>query len=357
MGKSIKVLVVDDSALVRQSLVSILGQCKSIEVIGTASDPYVAVKKMRDVVPDVITLDVEMPKMDGLTFLGKIMLQHPIPTVIISSLTVKGTDTAIKALELGAVDVITKPRLHTKEFFEEYKDSLINVIKGAAQARVKRKSSNSLAVVPKYSADAVIGKKKIKSMIKTTQKVVAIGASTGGTDAILQILQELPYDSPGIVVVQHMPEHFTSSFAKRLNELCKINVKEAENNDSIIRGQALIAPGNHHLLIKRSGARYYVSVNDGPPVNRHRPSVDVLFRSAAQYAGANAVGILLTGMGNDGSRGLLEMKEYGSYTIAQDEKTSIVFGMPKEAIKINAAKRVLPLPQIPAAILNSTHKE
>ena len=347
----IKVLVVDDSALVRQSLISVFENSKEIEVIGTASDPYVAVSKIQKELPDVITLDVEMPRMDGLTFLRKIMSQHPIPTIIISSLTEKGTSTAIKALELGAVEVISKPRMHTVEFFEEYKIKITEAVKTAAQAKVRRRGKRDQEISPKYSADAVISKRNLKSMIKTTEKIVAIGASTGGTEAILKILKELPYDSPGIVVVQHMPEEFTRSFAIRLNELCKINVKQAENNDSVIRGRALIAPGNHHLLLRRSGARYYVQINEGPHVNRHRPSVDVLFRSTAQYAGKNSVGILLTGMGADGAIGLHEMREVGAHTVAQDEKTSVVFGMPKEAIKLGAAKQILPLHQVTNSII------
>lgn len=356
MAKSkIKILIVDDSALVRQSLTSLFEKSKEIEVIGTASDPYIAAKKIQKEMPDVITLDVEMPKMDGLTFLSKIMSQQPIPTIIISSLTERGTQTAIRALELGAVEVIAKPRLHAAEFFNEYKDKITTAIKAAAVSRVHRRNKEH-HVAQKFSADAVISKKPVQSMIKTTEKIVAIGASTGGTEAILRILQDLPYDSPGIVVVQHMPEQFTKSFATRLNELCKISVKEAENNDTIIRGRALIAPGNHHLLIRRSGAKYFVQINDGPHVNRHRPSVDVLFRSTAQFAGNNSVGILLTGMGADGAEGLLEMKDAGAQTFAQDEKTSVVFGMPKEAIKLGAAKQVLPLNQMASALLKYSNQ-
>ncbi len=351
----IKVLIVDDSALVRQSLTSIFEKSKEIDVIATASDPYIAARKIQKEMPDVITLDVEMPRMDGLTFLRKIMSQHPIPTIIISSLTDQGTQTAIRALELGAVEVISKPRLHAAEFFNEYKDRITNAIKAASSARVQRRNKDH-HVAQKLSADAVISKRPVKSMLKTTEKIVAIGASTGGTEAILSILKALPYDSPGIVVVQHMPEQFTKSFAKRLDELCKISVKEAENNDTIIRGRALIAPGNHHMLTHRSGARYFVQINDGPLVNRHRPSVDVLFRSTAQYAGNNSVGILLTGMGADGAKGLLEMKDAGAHTIAQDEKTSIVFGMPKEAIKLGAAEQVLPLNQMASALLKYSNQ-
>lgn len=344
----IKVLIVDDSAVVRQTLVSIFSADRQIEVIGTASDPFFAAKKIQKEIPDVITLDVEMPRMDGLTFLKKIMSQHPIPVVIISSLTAKGTETGLKALEYGAVEIITKPQMNTKQFFEESKIKICDVVKAAAIAKIKRKNykSTSIHVEPKYTADAIIPKIASKSMIKTTELVVSVGASTGGTDAIRVFLEALPLDSPGIVIVQHMPENFTRSFANRLDEICRITVKEAENGDSVIRGRALIAPGNHHMLLKRSGARYYVEIKDGPLVNRHRPSVDVLFRSTARYAGKNAIGIIMTGMGDDGARGLLEMSEAGAKTIAQDEKSCVVFGMPHEAIKLNAAKSVLPLDQI-----------
>lgn len=348
MSRNIRVLIVDDSAVVRQTLSQILGSDPSIEVMGTAADPYHAAKKIQKEIPDVITLDVEMPRMDGLTFLKKIMTQHPIPVIIISSLTAKGTETAIKALEYGAVDIITKPQLDTRRFIEESKIKLIDAVKGAAMARVKHKKNiiEPMRVQPKYSADAVLPNVASKSMIKTTEKVISVGASTGGTEALRVFLEALPLDSSGIVIVQHMPEVFTKSFAERLNEICRITVKEAENNDTVIRGRALIAPGNKHTLLKRSGARYYVEVKDGPLVNRHRPSVDVLFRSTARYAGSNAVGIIMTGMGDDGAKGLREMKEAGAYTIAQDEKTSVVFGMPNEAIKLGAADKVLALEQI-----------
>jgi len=346
----IKVLVVDDSAVVRQSLTAILEEDPKIEVIGTASDPYMAVKKMQERAPDVITLDVEMPRMDGLTFLKKIMSQHPLPVIIISSLTSTGTQSGIKALEYGAVDIITKPQLDVKGFIEEEKRRIQDAVKAAGQAVVRRKIFTEHTVQPKYSADAVIAKSTHKSMIETTEKVIAIGASTGGTEALREVLMELPYDSPGIVIVQHMPEKFTKSFADRLNELCKITVKEAEDGDTVIRGRALIAPGNFHMLLKRSGARYYVEVKQGPLVNRHRPAVDVLFRSTARYAGQNAMGIILTGMGDDGAKGLLEMKEAGAVTIAQDEKSCVVFGMPKEAIKLEAAQTILPLNKIAAKI-------
>lgn len=356
--KRIRVLVVDDSAVVRQTLSAIINADPFLELIGTASDPFVAAKKMLSEVPDVITLDVEMPRMDGLTFLRHIMTQHPIPVVIISSLTTEGTETAMKALEIGAVEIITKPQMNTKIFFEESSIRICDAIKAAAQTRPKirrREVFPTIKVVPKYTADVVIPEYKIgSSMLKTTEKVVAVGASTGGTEALVTFLQALPPDSPGIVIVQHMPEGFTRSFAERLNRICHISVKEAEDNDTVIRGRALIAPGNRHTLLKRSGARYYVEVTDGPLVNRHRPSVDVLFRSVAIYAGANAVGVIMTGMGSDGAKGLLEMKKAGAYTIAQDEKSCVVFGMPLEAIKIEAQQQILPLDMIAATVLKKS---
>lgn len=356
--EKIKVLIVDDSAVVRQALSMVFASDKNIKVIGTAADPYYAAQKIQKEIPDVITLDIEMPRMDGLTFLKKLMSQHPIPVVIISSLTANGTETGMKALEYGAVDIITKPQLSSREFYEESRIRLCDVVKAAANAklsnngRLTRAVPAPIKVEPKYSADAVMpGSARDYSMIKTTEIVIAIGASTGGTEALKELLEVLPADTPGIVIVQHMPEVFTRSFAQRLNEICKISVKEAENGDTVIRGRALIAPGNKHTLLKRSGAKYYVEVKDGPLVNRHRPSVDVLFRSTARYAGKNAVGVIMTGMGADGARGLLEMKEAGAKTAAQDEKTCVVFGMPKEAIKLGAADKVLPLNQMAGFIL------
>lgn len=347
-SKKIRVLIVDDSEVVRQTLVSILETDPEIEVMDTASDPYFAAKIMQNEVPDVITLDIEMPRMDGLTFLQKIMRQHPIPVVIISSLTAEGSLSAMRALEYGAVEIITKPQLGTKIFLEESKIKLCDVVKAAAKARLWRKTQPPapMVVTPKLSADAVLAKSYAHSMIKTTEKVVAVGASTGGTEALLVFLQAFPYDCPGIVIVQHMPEMFTKAFANRLNDQCEISVKEAEDKDTILRGHALVAPGNKHMLVKRSGAKYFVEVIDGPLVNRHRPAVDVLFRSTAQYAGANAIGIIMTGMGDDGAQGMFEMKEAGAFTIAQDEKSCVVFGMPKEAIKRNAVDKILPLDQI-----------
>ena len=353
MGK-IKVLVVDDSAVVRQTLSSLIESDKRLELMGTASDPYVAARKMLKEAPDVITLDVEMPRMDGLTFLKRIMAQHPLPVVIISSLTEKGTETGLKALEFGAVEIITKPKMDTRAFFEESRIRICDAIFAAAHSKPRKKGvlPPVIKVEPRYTADAVIpAKNKQGSMIKTTEKVVVIGASTGGTEALVHILQSLPHDSPGIVIVQHMPEHFTRSFANRLNDICDISVKEAQNNDSVIRGRALIAPGNMHTLLKRSGARYFVEVTGGQLVNRHRPSVDVLFRSTAYCAGTNSVGIIMTGMGNDGAHGLLEMKNAGAFTIAQDEKSCVVFGMPHEAIKLGAVDQVVSLDNIASTLI------
>ncbi len=352
MKNKINVLIVDDSALIRQTLTSILESDPLIEVMDTAADPYFAAKKIQKEVPDVITLDIEMPRMDGITFLKKIMSQHPIPVVVISSLTAKGSETALKALEYGAVEIITKPQLNTKNIFEESKIRICDAVKAASISKIKRILISQPVVQPKYSADAVIPQMK-KSMIKTTEIVVAVGASTGGTEAIRVFLEALPIDAPGVVIVQHMPELFTKSYANRLNELCKITVKEAENMDTVLRGRALIAPGNYHCLLKRSGAKYYVVVKEGPLVNRHRPSVDVLFRSTAQYAGKNAIGVIMTGMGDDGAKGLLEMKQGGAKTVAQDEKSCIVFGMPKEAIKLDAVDKVLPLEHISNYVLKS----
>lgn len=345
--KKIKVLVVDDSAIVRNALVEIFNSDPKIEVMGTASDPYIAAKKIQKEVPDVISLDIEMPRMDGLTFLKKIMAQHPIPVVVISSLTEKGTKTALKALEYGAVDILLKPQFSSKQSIEESKIKLCDIIKAAAISRLKRKRViKPMTVEPKLSADAVIPKARTYRMHQTTDIVISVGASTGGTEALRVFLEAMPPDIPGIVIVQHMPEHFTKSFADRLNELCRINVKEAEDGDAVLQGRALIAPGNKHTLLRRSGNRYYVEVKDGPLVNRHRPSVDVLFRSTAVYAGANAIGVIMTGMGDDGAKGLLEMREAGARTIAQDEKSCVVFGMPKEAIKLDAARFVMPLDKI-----------
>ena len=351
MRQKIKVLVVDDSAIVRQTLQEILDSDPQIEVIATASDPYVAAKKIRQHVPDVITLDIEMPRMDGITFLRKIMTQHPIPVVVCSSLTVKGSETLLRALEYGAIDIIEKPRISARKFLEESRILICDSVKAASVAKVKQLPEKALIVRPKLTADAVLAKPGTKAMIQTTEKVIVVGASTGGTEALRVFLEALPADSPGIVIVQHMPEKFTTAFARRLDTLCQVSVKEAEDNDTVLRGHALIAPGNRHALIRRSGARYYVEVKDGPLVSRHRPSVDVLFRSAARYAGKNGLGVIMTGMGDDGAKGMLEMKEAGAFNIAQDESTSVVFGMPCEAIKHGGVDKVLPLEKIAQEII------
>ena len=347
--RKIRVLIVDDSAVVRRTLSDVLSSDPEIEVIATAADPYVAAERIREQVPDVITLDIEMPRMDGLTFLQKVMTQHPIPVVICSSLAEEGAQSTLKALEYGAVDVITKPRLGSKQFLEDSRIILCQAVKAAAAAQL-RVLRPSHVVQPKLTADAILSP-ATHAMAETTEKVVVIGASTGGTEALKTLLEALPPNAPGIVIVQHMPELFTRAFANRLDGLCDITVKEAETNDTVLRGRALIAPGNHHLLLKRSGARYYVEIKEGPLVCRHRPSADVLFRSAARYAGQNAVGVILTGMGDDGASGMLEMKQAGAVTIAQDEATCVVFGMPKEAIKRGAIDKVLPLQAVAGAIL------
>jgi two-component system, chemotaxis family, protein-glutamate methylesterase/glutaminase len=353
--KKVKVLIVDDSALVRQTLSDILSSDPRIEVMGTACDPFDAAEKIQDQVPDVITLDVEMPRMDGLTFLKKIMSQHPIPVVICSSLAGKQTETAFKAMEYGAVEIIHKPALGTKQMLQESSTLICDAVVAASRAKARKISGsaeNSL-LQPKLSADVIIAKAKTDTVLQTTEKVVAVGASTGGTEALRVFLEALPRDCPGMVIVQHMPEGFTSAFSKRLDSLCRITVKEASNNDTVLPGHALIAPGNHHILIKRSGARYFVEIKDGPLVSRHRPSVDVLFRSAARYAGRNAIGVIMTGMGDDGAKGMLEMKEAGAYTIAQNEESCIVYGMPHEAIKLGGVDKVLALESIAGDIMRT----
>jgi two-component system, chemotaxis family, protein-glutamate methylesterase/glutaminase len=358
MSGKIRVLVVDDSAVVRQTLAEILASDPGISVIGTASDPFVAARRIQQEIPDVITLDVEMPRMDGITFLRKIMAQRPVPVVMCSSLTEEGSETLIEALEAGAVDVILKPRLDTAQHLMESRVRVCDVVKAAARARLRRPVGDGPATRPliakKLSADAVLPPPVARhAMARTTETVVCIGASTGGTESLRVVLEALPPAAPGTVIVQHMPEKFTAAFARRLDGLCQVEVKEAADGDSVLRGRVLIAPGDKHTLLQRSGARYYVTVKEGPLVSRHRPSVDVLFRSAAQYAGANAVGIIMTGMGDDGARGLREMHEAGALTIAQDEASCIVFGMPKEAIALGAVDRVLPLDRLPAEIMRA----
>jgi two-component system chemotaxis response regulator CheB len=328
----------------------------SIEVIGAASDPIFALQKMQDRWPDVIVLDIEMPRMDGLTFLKKIMAEHPTPVVICSSLTTKGAETTLQALSAGAVTIITKPTAKLKQFLEDSSTQLIGAVKAAARANVSRLVPRTItpsAVAPKLSADAMLSAPVGGAMAQTTERVIAIGTSTGGTQALEAVLTALPRIVPGIVVVQHMPEKFTASFAARLDSLCQVEVREAQHNDRVIPGRVLIAPGGRHMMLKRSGAQYIVEVIDGPLVSRHKPSVDVLFRSVAKSAGKNAIGIIMTGMGDDGAHGMKEMSDVGAHTIAQDEKTCVVFGMPKEAIKLGGVKEVIPLDAIPDAIITA----
>ncbi|OGS91851.1 MAG: chemotaxis response regulator protein-glutamate methylesterase [Gallionellales bacterium GWA2_60_18] len=350
----IKVLIVDDSAVVRQVLQAILETDPAICVIGAASDPIFALDRMNREWPDVIVLDVEMPRMDGITFLKKIMAEHPTPVVICSTLTERGAATTVQAMEAGAVTIVTKPKVGLKQFLSDSAADLINAVKEASQvsvSRLKPAPVRTARVEPKLTADAIMPAAGAQAMAQTTERIVAIGTSTGGTQALEAVLTALPRVCPGIVVVQHMPEKFTASFAARLDSLCEIEVREARNNDRVIPGLALIAPGGRHMLLKRSGAYYHVEVLDGPVVNRHRPSVDVLFRSVAKFAGKNATGIIMTGMGDDGARGLKEMHDAGAPTVAQDEATCVVFGMPKEAIKFGGVDRVMGLQDIPRAIL------
>jgi two-component system chemotaxis response regulator CheB len=356
MVKKVRVLIVDDSASVRQTLTDVLQSDPAIEVIGVASDPFMAAKKMQEDIPDVITLDVEMPRMDGITFLRKIMAQHPIPVVMCSSLTEAGSETLLQALEAGAVDIILKPRIGAADHLAESAMRICEVVKNAAQARVGRvkirsRSPSVTNPTAKLTADAVLPPPSGKAMARTTEMVVCVGASTGGTEALREMLEKIPENSPGIVIVQHMPEKFTAAFARRLNTLCDVEIKEAEDGDTVLRGHVLIAPGDKHMLLERHGARYYVSVRSGPLVSRHRPSVDVLFRSAARSAGRNAMGVILTGMGDDGARGMHEMHQAGAFTVAQDEASSIVFGMPKEAIAHGGVDKIMPLDQIAREIM------
>ena len=341
--QKIRVLVIDDSALIRSVLKEIINRENDMECVGAAPDPLAARELIKALNPDVLTLDVEMPKMDGLDFLQRLMRLRPMPVLMISTLTESGSNITFRALELGAVDFVAKPKLDIARGMEEYAIEITDKIRAVAQAQVRKKIIEP-QIHEKFSADAILP--STKGRYSSTEKLIVIGASTGGTEAIKEVLNKLPADAPGVLVTQHMPEHFTKSFADRLNSLCRISVKEAEHNERILPGYAYIAPGNSHLLIKRSGARYMVELNQGPLVNRHRPSVDVLFRSAANVAGANALGIILTGMGKDGVQGMLEMKQAGSFTIAQDEASCVVFGMPKEAIAAGGVREVLPLQNI-----------
>ena len=348
MKKLIRVLVIDDSALVRQTLTEIINSDSQLEVVGAAADPYFAAQKIKTFIPDVITLDIEMPRMDGLTFLKALMSQYPIPVVIISSLAQSGSQLALRALEQGAVEIVAKSEIrNTKEHLEETRIRITDAIKAAFMAPVKRvglgKAHQEYTLATKPAADSPI--------YKTTDKVIAIGASTGGTEAIRYFLRSVPANSPGILITQHMPAGFTKSFADSLNLICEVTVKEATDGERVMRGHAYIAPGGRHMELYRSGAKYFIKVRDGELVNRHKPSVEVLFNSVAKHAGQNAVGIIMTGMGKDGAEGLLNMKEAGARTIAQDEKSCVVFGMPKEAIKIGAADHVVSLNDIPKRVL------
>jgi two-component system chemotaxis response regulator CheB len=344
----IKVLIVDDSAIVRKILTEELSKCPDIEIVGTAVDPYVAREKIAKFRPDVLTLDLEMPRMDGLSFLAKLMQHYPMPVVILSSLTPKNSELAIKALELGAVDVLAKPG--TAYSTQNVAQQLIRSIRAAATAVINRHGRDA-------AVSAEMRQPLAKLLSQTTHKIVAIGASTGGTKAIEEVLTQMPATTPGTLIVQHMPEHFTTSFAKRLNDICQMEVREARDNEFVAPGVALIAPGNMHMVLQRSGGNYLVRIKNGPMVHYQRPSVDVLFQSVATGAGKNAVGVILTGMGADGAKGLLQMKQAGAFTIAQSEASCVVFGMPKEAIRMGAADRVVDLENIPAAIIDALQAE
>jgi two-component system chemotaxis response regulator CheB len=353
-AKRCRVLIVDDSASVRRAMTEIIESDPGLEVMGTASDPFVAAERIAREVPDVMFLDIEMPRMDGLTFLRKIMSQRPLPVVICSSLTEEGSAALMEAMEAGAVDIVTKPRMGSVEFLQHSRMRICDTARAAAQARIKPRPAHKMVVEKKLTADAVLpAKRRIGAALPSGagERIICIGASTGGTEAIREVLQALPADCPPVVIVQHMPEGFTAAFARRLNGLCAVTIKEASDGDAVLPGQVLIAPGNHHMYLSTAGGRVSVKVVDGPPVSRHRPSVDVLFRSAAQQLGPRALGMLLTGMGDDGAQGLLEMRQAGASTIAQDEDSCIVFGMPKEAIERGAAMKVLPLSRMAQAIM------
>lgn len=355
----IKVMIVDDSAVVREVVKQVLETDPAIQVIATAMDPLFAMEKMKAQWPDVIVLDIEMPRMDGITFLHKIMAERPTPVVICSTLTEKGAQVTMLALAAGATSIITKPKMGVKRFLQEdASNDLVESVKAAARANVRRLVDTTqrpvVGVSPKLNADAILAPPGNISLEQTSEQIVAIGTSTGGTQALEVVLTALPRVCAGIVIVQHMPEMFTEAFAQRLNSLCEIEVLEAKNNDRVIPGRALIAPGGKHMLLKRSGAQYHVEVVEGPLVNRHRPSVDVLFRSVAKFAGKNALGIIMTGMGDDGARGLKEMRDAGAYTLGENEETCVVYGMPKEAMKLGAVCEEIPLQQI-AGRINTVH--
>ena len=351
MDKPIRVLVIDDSALVRKVLTEILGAAQGIKVVGTAQDPYVARERIKSLNPDVLTLDVEMPRMDGLTFLRNLMRLRPMPVVMVSSLTARGAEVTLQALELGAVDFVTKPTLDLSNTLETYRDELADKIRTAANVRVRRASA--APPVPKHSVDEVLPVKPLRHL-QTTDRLLAIGASTGGTEAIKDVLLGLPPDSPAVVIAQHIPPGFSTAWAERMNRQSRLLVKEAAEGDRLMAGHAYIAPGDQHLMIVRDGARYLCRLSRGEAVNRHRPSVDVLFRSVLQAAGTNACAALLTGMGADGAQGLKELHDFGVFTVVQDEATSVVWGMPGEAVKRGAATEILPLPKIAAALLKAS---
>lgn len=352
---TIRLLIVDDSALVRKLLTEILGRDREIDVVGTAADPYAAREKIKQLNPDVITLDIEMPRMDGLTFLENLMRLRPMPVVMVSSLTQKGADATLRALELGAIDFVAKPVIDVAGSLVEYADELIAKVKMAAGARVSPRSNAprlaQLQVDERYSADVVLPASSGRRVLRTTERIIAIGASTGGTEAIREILDVLPPNAPAIVISQHIPAAFSKPFADRMNRTSAMSVCEIQDGQYILPGHVYIAPGNYHLLVERDGARYRGRLSDGPQVNRHRPSVDVMFRSVAQNVGLNATGVILTGMGDDGARGLKEMLEAGASTVAQDEASSVVWGMPGTAVRMEAAQHVVPLQRIAELLL------
>src|ERR1700688_4204218 len=346
-ARKLKVLIVDDSALVRRILTEMLSSDPSITVLGAATDAYDAREKIKALNPDVLTLDVEMPRMDGVTFLRNLMRLRPMPVIMVSSLTDKGAEVTLDALSIGAVDYLPKPKIDLAATLAEYKEELIAKVKAAASARLRAPTTTAASAF----ADAILQKRDPRRQLRTTERIIAIGASTGGTEAIKEVLIHLPPDTPGIVITQHIPKLFSGAFARRMDSCCQVSVCEAEDGQQVLRGHAYIAPGDMHLSLVRDGARYVCRLNDGPPVNRHKPSVDVLFRSVAQQAGRNAIGVILTGMGKDGALGLKEMREAGARTVAQDEATSIVWGMPGEAVAVGGAADVLPLGDISSRVL------
>ena len=351
-SRKIKVLVVDDSALVRQILVEILKAARDIEVVGTASDPFVARERIKETNPDVLTLDVEMPRMDGLTFLANLMRLRPMPVVMVSSLTERGCETTLRALELGAVDFVSKPKIDIAGTLKDFSEEILGKIRIAAEARVvARRAPMVTSVAPKHTADAILPADGARRMLRTTERIIAVGASTGGTEAIRELLMGLPADSPALVIAQHIPAAFSTPFARRMDSMSSLSVCEPKDGQYIMAGHAYIAPGGRHLLVERDGARYRCRLNDGPPVNRHCPSVDVLFRSVAQQVGPNAVGVLLTGMGDDGARGLKEMRDAGAPTIAQDEASSVVWGMPGAAHRLGAVQELVPLDRVASTVM------